>query len=289
MTQRGVGYSWTELNARSQPIFAAGGHLDGGFFSTAPDGDGKDKQAEEAMTIDKGYSERALDVPIVRAPVEKVANTSDEFAHRTNKMDSEGRVELSVVRDGLAGGDTSVKSNPNSTYFNQTDPASGGFTKQYSATVDGNDGTAKSVGENPFTTRVHIDTIDEFGRHFLAPTQESVYKTDDNDDDSERVSTINAKTGLRRTNIRQNKSRLQERVDSHQSRMEAINKLTEQSDSIANLYYKPPDTNVVNEHHRFEGADMLASQFGLTDLSNEQARKYARSKQVGKLASAYVL
>lgn len=300
---RGIGHEWIHLQAKNVPVlFGGGGYLDGGQVGLINPA-GKNTQRAESMAIQDGMGERALDVPEERRSVESTANANDEFDNSQFKtgLDAEeaaGRVQLTTTQDGISSGDTMMKVDPRADVFDQTLSALGDIHGRIHNTKEDVDMDASmkpiNNGENPFSKRKHVDVVDDSGREYKQPTDEYMYgdaKPSLTAQQQQHVN-ANAATGLRRVNVKKNTGTLMERVASKQAMMASYQNFT---DAMANemtqhnkAYVKTDDRARLLEPSRFEGADMVATQVGVHNLSSSQALKNHRSRHTSKLSAAVV-
>ena len=302
MSVRGIGHNWTQLQARHVPtLFGGGGWADGGGVERINTG-GRNTQREESMTIQDGMGERALDVPEERRPVESTANMNDEFSYSQIKtgLDDEtaGHVQLTTTQDGISSGDFLMKVDPRSDVYDQTLSALGDIHGQLKATKEDvdMDGTGKPVndGVNPFGGRKHEDVIDDSGREYKQPTNEYVYGEAKPGLSAQQQQHINSNvdTGLRRINVKKNQGTLMEQVASKQAMMQGYQAFTdsisEEMTQYNKAHVKTDDREKLLAPTRFEGADMVATQMGVTNLSHAQARKTQRSNHTSKLGATVI-
>lgn len=303
---RGIGHEWTRLEARDVPVLFGGGGWQDGLPAFMPDPKGKNTQIVEAVAIADGMGERALDVPVARRDVESTANANDEFDYSQfktghgNPDEAYGKVRLTTVLDGNASGDMLYKVDPRSDVFDQTLSALGaihgalnGSTTKEDVDMDA---SSKPVadGMNPFSARKHVDVVDDSGREYKQPTEEYMYNAAKPSltAQQQRLVNTNEATGLRRVNIKANTGTLLERMASKQKMMQSYQTFTEHIDEEFGAYNKAhvraEDRERLLAPGRFEGADMVATQVNVANLSQAQALKFQRSKHTGKLAAAVV-
>jgi hypothetical protein len=303
MSARGIGHSWTTLTARDAPVlFGGGGWQDAGQVGLIVSGSVKNTQRVESVAIQDGMGERALDVPDERMAVESTANANDEFDNSQFKTglndETAGRVQLTTTQDGIAAGDTLMKVDPRADVFDQTLSALGdihGHIHNTKEDVD-MDASGKPVndGVNPFGTRKHVDVTDDSGREYKQATEEYMYAGAKPSLSAQQQSHVNAnaQTGLRRVNIKKNTGTLMERAASKQAMMQSYQQFTESISEEMGQHNKGhvnfEDRDKLLQPTRFEGADMVATQLGVQNLSNSQAMKHHRSKHTSKLSSAVV-
>jgi len=303
MSIRGIGHDWTKLQPRNVPVlFGGGGYHDEGQTGLVNTG-GANTQRAESIAIEQGKTERALDLPAENRNVESVANANPEFDNRQFKTGMDGddavnRVQLTTVQDGVASGDYYMKVDPRSDVYDQTLSVLGdihGALHNTKEDVD-MDASSKPVagGTNPFGGNKHIDVIDDSGREYKQPTEEYIYdnaKPSLNPQQQKHIND-NAATGLRRVNVKANTGSLMERMASKKAMMSGYQKFSESITEEMGQHNKPfvgnDDRERLLRPTRFEGADFVATQMGVANLSKSQALKHHRSKHTSKLSSAVV-
>ena len=302
MSVRGIGHNWTHLQARQVPsLFGGGGWADGGAVERINTG-GRNTQRAESIALDDGMGQRALDVPEERRPVESTANANDEFGYSQFKtgLDDEtaGRVQLTTTSDGISSGDFLMKVDPRSDVYDQTLSALGDIHGQLRATREDIDmdasGKPINDGINPFGGRKHVDVYDDSGREYKEPTNEYVYGDAKPGLSAQQQMHINSNvdTGLRRVNVKKNSGTLMEQVASKQAMMASYQAFTEgiaeEMSQHNRAYVKTDDREELLRPGRFAGADMVATQAGVSNLSHAQARKMQRSHHTSKLGATVV-
>lgn len=304
---RGVGNEWTSLKPNQFPRLFAGGGWQDGVTGIRPDllnSDANNLETENSIATQLGHGSRMIDQPLARMDTERLANSNPEYNFSQFKSGNqnpgtitENSVQLTTTDDGATSDlilDVDPREHEHADLILQLAGIHNMVTRE--AIERGNadpNVTWKPHTSNPFAQKkMTVKSDMTSGREFLAPGQAYEYETAAPlyTAQQQRAINNNTATGLRKVNTHKSSGTLMKALDVRKNMYDGIDKVSGSLTEEMGVYDKSfvKDQDALLAPSRFKGANYLASQPGLINVSRSQHNKYRKSKHIGKMQTLLI-
>ena len=290
-SRRGVAHEWKDSNAKDKIVlFGAGGHLDGNVTALISGNLPHNQQVEEAMSMTGMGKEGSIDV--LKQPINNY-NSNNEFNFSSYKRGPTRAGDYYVAFGSeLASGDADANIlNPFANSVEDTVKALGVVSEGiWGAAFYGDDQLLKREGMNPFMAVKPIETTQT--QKNMDTSMEFYDGGGDGEVRDIIPDDVNADNGLRRKYIKKNSSVLKERLSQKESMMTTYNDVLS---SYADMEHGGSDEREKQDTEReevlarvrFDGSKYLASQAGLSKVSNDYSKKN-KKRTVNRFSSTQI-
>lgn len=304
-SRREVGHEWVTSSAVKQPqLFGAGGEQDG---SPALIQTNKNRQIEDEIALN-GTGDRQIDENIYQRDL---ANANEEFNFSQFKHGATDGVQnlitgpLVSVRttQGATAGDIYIKNDRSQAMVDVTSKALGDITGRLYKNQNPfypKDGGAQ-IAVNPFASTETLNPDFESTERPIEEDTEAQFQ-DANDEDfyfytpyydekAEGALKINANTGLRQLNTRQNSKRQLARATAKDAYIKTYTDAQENYAATLKDYYKvvsPEELKGQRDNLRVPESLFSSTQFGLSGASAKNYKKSRSQRMPSKLGGLLV-